>query len=66
VKKREKSEISKTGREVVPLVGLLAARPSPKREAWLAKLARLREQTATGQNKPSTEEILGDLRAERG
>jgi hypothetical protein len=32
----------------------------------LAKLAQLRESTATGKTSPTTEEILDDLRADRG
>jgi hypothetical protein len=40
--------------------------PSPNRQAWLARLRRLRESTATGKTSPTTEEIVDDLRSERG
>ena len=44
----------------------MTLKPSTNRTVWLAKLARLRETTATGKTGPSTEEILIELRAERG
>lgn len=34
--------------------------------AWHAKLAQLREKMATGKIGPSTDEILDDLRSDRG
>ena len=68
-------EMAQRGEEVVitqqgQAIARLTAVPQPKspsdRKAWLAKLARLRESTATGKTKPTTEEILEDLRSERG
>jgi antitoxin (DNA-binding transcriptional repressor) of toxin-antitoxin stability system len=58
--------ITSQGRAVARLTGVPPVKPSPGREAWLAKLARLRESTATGKTAPTTEEILDDLRSERG
>lgn len=62
----EEVVITSGGRAVARLTGVPAAKPSPGRQAWLAKLARLRESTATGKTSPTTEEILDDLRSERG
>jgi hypothetical protein len=38
----------------------------PNRQAWLARLRQLRESSATGNISPTTEDILHDLRSERG
>jgi prevent-host-death family protein len=62
----EEVVITSQGRAVARLMGVVPAQPSPARRAWLAKLARLREATATGKTSPTTEEILDDLRSERG
>jgi prevent-host-death family protein len=58
--------ITSQGRVVARLTGVSPTEPSPGRRAWLAKLALLRESTATGKTSPTTEEILDDLRSERG
>jgi prevent-host-death family protein len=58
--------ITKHGRPIAKLTGMPQDKPPSDRPAWLAKLARLRESTATGKTKPTTEEILEDLRSERG
>ena len=60
----EEVVITSQGRVVGRLTGVPAVKPSPSRRAWLAKLARLRESTATGKTTPTTEEILNDLRSE--
>jgi antitoxin (DNA-binding transcriptional repressor) of toxin-antitoxin stability system len=54
------------GRSVARLTGVPQATPAPNRQAWLAKLSRLREATSTGKTTPTAERILEDLRSERG
>lgn len=62
----EEVVITSQGRVVARLTGVPPAKPSAGRQAWLAKLAALRESTATGKTAPTTEQILDDLRSERG
>ena len=62
----EEIMITSEGRVVARLTGVPPVKPSAGRQAWLARLARLREETATGKTSPTTEEILDDLRSERG
>jgi antitoxin (DNA-binding transcriptional repressor) of toxin-antitoxin stability system len=62
----EEIMITSGGRVVARLTGVPPVQPSPERKAWLARLARLRESTATGKTSPTTAEILDDIRAERG
>ena len=62
----EEVVITSEGNVVARLTGVPAAKPSLGRQTWLAKLARLRESTATGKTSPTTEQILDDLRSERG
>jgi antitoxin (DNA-binding transcriptional repressor) of toxin-antitoxin stability system len=62
----EEIMITSEGRVVARLTGVPPLKASPGRQAWLAKLARLREETATGKTSPTTEDILDDLRSERG
>ena len=62
----EEVVITKQGQAIAKLTGVPQAKPPSNRPAWLAKLARLRESTATGKTTPTTEQILEDLRAERG
>ena len=57
--------ITSQGRPVARLTAVPSSAPSPNRLAWLARLRRLRESTATGKTSPTTEQILDDLRAER-
>ncbi len=66
VQQGEEVVITSQGRPVAKLTSVPQEKPAPNREAWLAKLARLRESTATGKTTPTTEEILDDLRSERG
>jgi prevent-host-death family protein len=66
VQQGEEVVITSEGRPVARLTGVPQITPSPDRRAWLAKLARLRESTATGKTLPTTEEILDELRSERG
>jgi len=58
--------ITSQGRAVAKLSAVPETAPSPDRQAWLARLRQLRESTATGKTLPTTEEILEDLRSERG
>ena len=58
--------ITREGRAVAKLTGVPQPRTAADRRAWLAKLARLRAATATGKTTPTTDQILEDLRAERG
>lgn len=57
--------ITKEGQAIAKLSGVPQEKHSNRR-AWLAKLARLRESTATGKTTLTTEAVLEDLRAERG
>ena len=66
VQKGEEVLITSGGRPVARLTAVPQANPSPNRQAWLAKLARLRDATATGRTSPTTEEIQDELRSERG
>jgi antitoxin (DNA-binding transcriptional repressor) of toxin-antitoxin stability system len=62
----EEVVITRQGQVIAKLTGVPQAKLPADRRAWLAKLARLRESTATGETTPTTEEILEHLRAERG
>jgi antitoxin (DNA-binding transcriptional repressor) of toxin-antitoxin stability system len=62
----EEIMITSEGRVVARLTGVPPVKPPAGRQAWLARLAGLREETATGRTSPTTEEILDDLRSERG
>ena len=62
----EEVVITRQGHAIAKLTGVPQPRPSANRQVWLAKLARLRESTATGKTTPTTEQILEDLRGERG
>ena len=62
----EEIMITSEGRAVARLTGVPQVKPSAGCQAWLARLAQLREETATGKTSPTTEEILDDLRSERG
>ena len=66
VQQGEEVVITSEGRPVARLTGVPQITPLPDRRAWLAKLARLRESTSTSKTLPTTEEILEDLRSERG
>jgi prevent-host-death family protein len=50
VQQGEEVVITSEGRPVARLTGVPQITPSPDRRAWLAKLARLRESTATGKS----------------
>jgi antitoxin (DNA-binding transcriptional repressor) of toxin-antitoxin stability system len=65
VQQGEEVVITRHGRVIAKLTGVTQVQPPRDRKPWLAKLARLRESTATGKTSPSSEEILDDLRSER-
>ena len=66
VQQGEEVVITSQGRAVAKLSAVPQSSPSPNRQAWLARLRQLRASTATGRTSPTTEEILDDLRSERG
>jgi antitoxin (DNA-binding transcriptional repressor) of toxin-antitoxin stability system len=66
VQQGEEVVITSQGRAVARLSALSQSAPSSNRRAWLARLRRLRESTATDKTSPTTEQILDDLRSERG
>jgi antitoxin (DNA-binding transcriptional repressor) of toxin-antitoxin stability system len=66
VQRGEEVVITKEGRVVARLSGVPQIEPLRDRKVWLSRLARLREATATGKTSPTTDEILADLRSERG
>jgi antitoxin (DNA-binding transcriptional repressor) of toxin-antitoxin stability system len=65
VQQGEEVVITNQGRAVAKLSAVPQGAPSAGREAWLARLRQLRENSATGKTSPTTEEILEDLRSER-
>jgi antitoxin (DNA-binding transcriptional repressor) of toxin-antitoxin stability system len=67
VEQGEEVVITRQGRAVAKLSGVTPPKPpAGSRKDWLARLARLREGTATGKVSPTSEDILADLRSERG
>ena len=66
VQQGEEVVITSQGRAVAKLSAVPQTTPLPNRQAWLARLRQLRASTATGKTSPTTEEILDDLRSERG
>jgi len=66
VQQGEEIVITSQGRAVAKLSAVPQSAPSPDRHAWLARLRQLRERSATGKSSPTTEEILDDLRSDRG
>jgi antitoxin (DNA-binding transcriptional repressor) of toxin-antitoxin stability system len=64
VQQGEEMVITNQGRAVAKLTGVPQAEPSPDRRAWLAKLRRLREGTATGKTGLTVEQILDEDRGD--
>jgi prevent-host-death family protein len=62
----EEVVITDHGQVIAKLIGVHQPNPPSGMRAWLARLARLRESTATDKTEPTSEEILEDLRSERG
>ncbi|MBM3889796.1 MAG: type II toxin-antitoxin system prevent-host-death family antitoxin [Verrucomicrobia bacterium] len=66
VQQGEEIVITDAGRAVAKLTAVAQKPSSSDRRAWLARLAQLRERTATLKGWPTSDQILEDLRAERG
>ena len=66
VQQGEEVVITSQGCAVARLSAVPHSAPAPDRQAWLARLRRLRAAGTTGKTLPTTEEILNDLRSERG
>jgi antitoxin (DNA-binding transcriptional repressor) of toxin-antitoxin stability system len=64
VQQGEEVVITSQGRAVAKLTGLPQAEPSPDRQAWLERLRRLRESTATGKTGLTVEQILDEDRGD--
>lgn len=62
----EEVVLTSHGQAVARLTAIPRSGSIPERGGWLAELALLRDETATGKTSPSTEEILEDLRSDRG
>lgn len=60
--------ITSQGRVIAKLTGVPAAASASKIDykQWLGELAKLRESMATGKTSPTSDEILNDIRSERG
>ena len=65
VQQGEEVVITSQGRAVAKLSAVPQSAPSPNRQAWLARLAELREQLSTGKTGPTMEQILDEDRTER-
>jgi len=64
VQQGEEVVITNEGRPVARLTGVLQTQPSPDRQAWLAKLAELRQRLATGKTGQTVEQILDEDRGD--
>ena len=62
VQQGEEVVITSQGRPVAKLTGVPQANPSPNRQAWLAKLAQLRQRLSTGKTGLTVEQILDEDR----
>ncbi len=62
VQQGEEVLITSQGRPVAKLTAVPQANPSPNRQAWLAKLAQLRQRLATGKTGLTVEQILEEDR----
>ena len=62
VQQGEEVVITNEGRPVAKLTGVPQASPTPDRQAWLAKLAELRQRLATGKTGLPVEQILDEDR----
>lgn len=64
VQQGEEIVITNEGRPVARLTGIPQPYPSPDRQAWLAKLAELRQRVATGKTGLTVEQILDEDRGD--
>jgi prevent-host-death family protein len=62
VQQGEEVVITSQGRPVAKLTGLPQVNPLPNRQAWLAKLAQLRQRLSTGKTGLTVEQILDEDR----
>ena len=62
VQEGEEVIITSQGRPVAKLTGVPQASPSPNRQAWLARLAQLRQRLSTGKTGLTVEQILDEDR----
>jgi len=66
VEQGEEVVITRQGRAVAKLTGVILPKSSESRQKWLTRLAQLRDSTSTGKLSQHSEAILDDLRSERG
>ncbi len=64
VQQGEEVVITSQGRAVAKLSAMPQSAPSPNRQAWLARLAELREQLSTGKSGSTLEQILDEDRGD--
>lgn len=64
VQQGEEVVITNEGRPVARLTGVPQTHPAPDRQAWLAKLAELRQRVATGKTGLTVEQILDEDRGD--
>jgi antitoxin (DNA-binding transcriptional repressor) of toxin-antitoxin stability system len=64
VQQGEEVVITSQGRAVAKLSAVPQSVPSPSRQAWLARLAELREQLSTGKTGATVEQILEEDRGD--
>ncbi len=64
VQQGEEVVITSQGRAVAKLSAVPQSASSPDRQAWLARLAALREQLSTGKMGPTVEQILDEDRGD--
>ena len=64
VQQGEEVVITSQGRPVAKLTAVTQANPSPNRQAWLARLADLRQRLSTGKTGLTVEQILDEDRGD--
>ena len=64
VQQGEEVVITSQGRAVAKLSPVPSTTPSPNRQAWLARLADLRQQLSPGKTGPTVEQILDEDRGD--
>ena len=64
VQQGEEVVITSDGRAVAKLSAVPQSAASPNRQAWLVRLAELREQLSTGKTGPTVEQILDEDRGD--
>jgi prevent-host-death family protein len=62
----EEVVLTSHGKPVARLTGVPQPPLAQDRHRWLAELANLRQSVATDKTTPTTDQILDDLRSERG